>query len=263
MSEIANESLPETRPEHTTENGRSPRGSCCQFTLWQLLVAVSVLGVLFGLGVKAIQTARERANRHACPNALKMIGLSLLSYHDRHKAFPPAALADAEGNPLFSWRVRVIESVNYDIEFDKGMDFSKPWNAPENLGFLESLGTEGVFKCRPGDQSNPHTTHYVAVTGPGTLWAADLPRIPRSAKGRAAIIIVEWPRSDIHWAEPRDITVDEFMAWFTSGDAQREAHHPGIVFGLDVSGEVQQISLNADPEEVRQMFMVGPDEPKP
>ena len=219
-----------------------------------------VLAVLVGLGIWHVQLARARAKKDHCKAMLRSLGLSLHNYHDSHGAFPPAAFLDANGTPLHSWRIRASQSANYDIDFNTRMDFSKPWDDSGNRPFLDSLGAECIFQCPSGDRSNPWTTHYVAVTGPETTWARDPPRIPRSDKGRAAIMIVEWPRSDIHWAEPRDITVDQFMAWFTSEDARREAHHADGVLGLDVSGEVREISLDANPEEVRQMFMVG-DEP--
>lgn len=59
------------------------------FTLLEMLVVISIIGVLVGLLLPAIQAAREAARREGCANNLKQIGLAMQSYETSHKAFPP------------------------------------------------------------------------------------------------------------------------------------------------------------------------------
>lgn len=61
------------------------------FTLIELLIVVSMISILVGLLLPAIQSAREAARRSQCQNNLRQIGLGVANYISVFDQFPRAA----------------------------------------------------------------------------------------------------------------------------------------------------------------------------
>jgi prepilin-type N-terminal cleavage/methylation domain-containing protein/prepilin-type processing-associated H-X9-DG protein len=67
------------------------------FSLVELLVTITIIGVLIALLLPAVQAARESVRRLHCGNNLKQIALAVQSYHEACGVFPPGNYAQTAG----------------------------------------------------------------------------------------------------------------------------------------------------------------------
>jgi hypothetical protein len=227
------------------------------FTFLGSLARLLVLGGLVAAwvwGGRVVWAARQSALQMVCQDRLGRIWEALEAYQRAHGSLPPPAVTDAQGRPVLSWRVLAAEERYQGQDFRTGLDFSQRWDSPRNAQFLGALDADWL-RCPAATTARPGVTHYVAVVGPESLWTGTSP-VPLPPALTPRLLVVEWPSSDIHWAEPRDLSVDEFLAWFET-QPHAGANHPRGLLYLDTTGRVGELPRNTDPQTARRLLTGG------
>jgi prepilin-type N-terminal cleavage/methylation domain-containing protein/prepilin-type processing-associated H-X9-DG protein len=99
------------------------------FTLVELLVVITIIGILVAMLLPAVQGARESARRTRCVNNLKQLGLAVHNFHDVHKFLPvsnrPLGLTTA---PRIGWAVNALPYLEQQALFQQ-YDQSQTWSS--------------------------------------------------------------------------------------------------------------------------------------
>jgi prepilin-type N-terminal cleavage/methylation domain-containing protein/prepilin-type processing-associated H-X9-DG protein len=129
------------------------------FTLVELLVVISIIGVLMSLTLPAINSAREAGRRAVCTNNIRQVGQGLINHDVNKRKLPGFA-----GNPTrntsattVSWAIAILPQFG-------GNDF-KSWEEANQA--LTTFGYREIYVC-PSDPPDRPTTpqlSYVINTG--------------------------------------------------------------------------------------------------
>ena len=58
------------------------------FTLIELLVVIAIIGIVAGLSIPAVQSARESSRRTYCSNQIRQLAKGMIQYESQHRHFP-------------------------------------------------------------------------------------------------------------------------------------------------------------------------------
>ncbi|RLS56193.1 MAG: DUF1559 domain-containing protein [Planctomycetota bacterium] len=145
-------------PKHFVVRSRQrPLSLSTGFTIIELLVTLSVIGILLALLFPAVQASREAARRTQCTSQMRQIGVAIHNYESIHRCIPLNSLAP------HSFLVSILPQI------EQGKLLTKY----EPFPFYGGLGSDrpNLYEC-PSDpdlEEYPGRTSYVGNFGHGFL----------------------------------------------------------------------------------------------
>jgi prepilin-type N-terminal cleavage/methylation domain-containing protein len=150
------------------------------FTIVELLVSISVIGVLIAMLLPAVQYAREASRRMVCSSRLRDLGLAATVYHDSMHRLPHGTELSRSRNPYRSWLSQLLpwlERANLSKEIDDAYAKDPYPFSPISHQHLSSyvslfacpadFNSESVYSSRHGVLVG--MTSYLGCSGPDSV----------------------------------------------------------------------------------------------
>jgi prepilin-type processing-associated H-X9-DG protein/prepilin-type N-terminal cleavage/methylation domain-containing protein len=112
------------------------------FTLVELLVVITIIGILLALFLPAVQASREAARRTQCQNNLRQMAIAVHNYQDTCGCLPSGLIWPNRT----LWSGLILPQIEQKPLYDT-LEFGSPWDADGSAN-ERACGTYlGVYQC--------------------------------------------------------------------------------------------------------------------
>ena len=131
------------------------------FTLVELLVVITIIGILIALLLPAVQAAREAARRMQCTNNLKQIGLAVHNYHEALGSFPPGGMSTGYlYTPPLQWITphhHLLPFIEQKALYDglNGLELDTPWTGAASWPDTVKGRSVSTYLCPSDGKGGP------------------------------------------------------------------------------------------------------------
>ncbi len=209
----------------------------------------TIVPVLVGLLLPAVQQARAAARRVQSMNNSRQLALAMHNYHAAYGRLPAQASYDKNGKPLLSWRVHILPFIEEAALYDQ-FHLDEPWDSPHNRKLVSQMPQ---FYQSPSVAGQDGKTVYLGVAGEGMMFGkegrdfADL----KDGSSNTVWTVETNPDHAVEWTKPEDWTPNERNPLEGLGGVNAG----GFIVTM-VDGSVRFISNNVDSETWKAMLTI-------
>lgn len=175
------------------------------FTLVELLVVISIIGMLMALVLPAVQQSKETARTVVCANHLKELALGATQFESDYRRFPGYVNSVGPDNKKVSWAVVLLPYVSHQ-------DLWAYWSRL-NYGKIPTPASVGIelFQCPSNPPTDSAYGALVYVVNAG--YYGDTPRQENPANG---VFFHHYPNPDGPFDPSQAVTTS--LAYLASND---------------------------------------------
>ncbi len=209
-------------------------------SLVELLVVVAIVATLIALLLPAVQRVRAAAQRTACLNNLKQLGLAAHGYANSQRALPPGCSYrnGTDPQPHLTWMARLLPHLENDAlwrdcvrAFEQDRFFQSPPHFPILGRFM------AAFTCPADPRSQTpwaYTRFQVAFTDYLGVEGTDLTRKDGALylDSRVALADIADGTANTLLAGERPPSADHHLGWWYAGWGQNKTGSTDSVLGV-------------------------------